>query len=134
MDLATLFQPGMTHEEQFVVEERFLAPHVGSGAIRVLATPWMIGFMEATAHRLLAQHLPEDFSSVGTHVDVRHLAPTPMGDTVRFQAEVLSVDGYRVTFAIRGWDSHELIGEGVHERAVIDVPRFLKRVAAKSAA
>ena len=93
MQLTDLFHPGMTNEETFVVEERQLAPHVGSGALRVLATPWLIALMEGVSHRLLAKHLPEGYSSVGTHVDMRHLAPTPLGDTVRVQ----------IGGALRGW-------------------------------
>jgi len=132
MQLTDLFHPGMTSEETFVVEERQLAPHVGSGALRVLATPWLIALMEGVSHRLLAKHLPGEYSSVGIHVDMRHLAPTPLGDTVRIQTEVLSVDGWTVAFAVLAWDSRELIGECKHERFVIDVERFLKRVEAKS--
>jgi fluoroacetyl-CoA thioesterase len=132
MQLTDLFHPGMTNEETFVVEERQLAPHVGSGALRVLATPWLIALMEGVSHRLLAKHLPEGYSSVGIHVDMRHLAPTPLGDTLRVQSELLSVDGWTVAFAVRAWDSREQIGECKHERFVIDVARFLKRVQAKS--
>ena len=131
MQLADLIHPGMTNEETFVVEERHLAPHVGSGALRVLATPWLIAQMEGASHRLLAKHLPEGYSSVGVHVDMRHLAPTPLGDSIHVQTEVLSVDGWTVAFAARAWDSKEPIGECKHERFVIDVARFLKRVAAK---
>jgi fluoroacetyl-CoA thioesterase len=131
MQLTDLFHPGMTNEETFVVGERQLAPHVGSGALRVLATPWLIAQMEGASHRLLAKHLPEGYSSVGIHVDMRHLAPTPLGDTVRVQSEVLSVDGWTVAFAVRAWDTTEQIGECKHERFVIDVARFLKRVATK---
>lgn len=132
MQLTDLFHPGMTNEETFVVEERQLAPQVGSGALRVLATPWLIALMEGVSHRLLAKHLPEGYSSVGIHVDMRHLAPTPLGDTLRVQSELLSVDGWTVAFAVRAWDSREQIGECKHERFVIDVARFLKRVQAKS--
>jgi len=133
MDLAELIHPGMTREDTFLVEEKYLAPHVGSGSLRVLATPWLIGFMEATAHRLLTCCLPEGQSSVGVRVDMRHLAPTPLGDTVRIQAQVLTIAGNLVDFSVRAWDSRELIGECQHQRAVIDVARFLKRVALKSA-
>ncbi len=132
MQLTDLIHPGMTNEETFVVEERQLAPHVGSGALRVLATPWLIAQMEGASHRLLAKYLPEGFSSVGIHVDMRHLAPTPLGDMVRVQTQVLSVDGWTVAFAVQAWDSKEQIGECKHERFVIDEARFLKRVAAKS--
>ena len=132
MELTDYIQPGMINEETFVVEERQLAPHVGSGALRVLSTPWLIAQMEGASHRLLAMHLPEGYSSVGVHVDMRHLAPTPLGDTVRVRTEVLSVDGWTVAFAVQAWDSKETIGECRHERFVIDEVRFLKRVAAKS--
>ncbi len=132
MQLPDLFHPGMTHSETFVVEEQQLAPHVGSGALRVLATPWLIARMEGASHRLLAKRLPEGYSSVGIHVDMRHLAPTPLGDTVRVETEVLTVDGRTVAFKARAWDSKEQIGECTHERFVIDVARFLKRVEAKS--
>ena len=132
MELAQFFKPGMTYEQTFTVEEKYLASHVGSGSLRVFSTPSMILTMEMTAHHLLAQQLPEDYSSVGTHVDVRHLTATPFGDTVRVQAEVLAVEGRQVTFAVRAWDSQEQIGEGRHVRFVIEVERFLKRVAAKS--
>ncbi len=134
MELKEFIKPGMTIEQSIVVEEKHLAPHVGSGAMRVLATPWLISFMEAVSHKLLAEHLPEGYSSVGVHVDMRHLAPTPPGDTVKIYAEVLSVDGWIVKFDIKAWDSQEPIGECTHERFVIDVARFLKRVSAKSAA
>jgi fluoroacetyl-CoA thioesterase len=132
MELTELIHPGMTNEETFVIVEKYLASHVGSGSLRVLATPWLISFMEGVSHRLLAKHLPEGYSSVGMHIDMRHLAPTPVGDTVRVQTEVLSVDGWTVAFAVRAWDTKEQIGECRHERFVIDVERFLKRVEKKA--
>jgi predicted thioesterase len=121
----------MTHENTFLVEENHLATHVGSGSARVLATPWLIGFMERTSHQLIAQHLPEGQSSVGVMVHVRHLAPSPAGSAVRVSAEVLSIEKNRVTLKIQAWDESEKIGEGTHERVIIDVERFLKRVTAK---
>ncbi len=131
VDLVRYVEPGMTREETFSVEERHLATHVGSGSARVLSTPSMIGLMERTAHGLLAGCLPDGCSSVGTAVDVRHLAPTPAGGTVRVLAEVLVVEGSRVVLRVQAWDAVEQVGDGTHERAVIDVARFLKRVAAK---
>jgi len=131
MDLNELIQPGMLREETFLVEERHSAIHVGSGSLRVLATPWMIAFMENTARLLLAEHLPQGYSSVGAHVDVRHLAPTPVGSHVRVRTEVTEVDGLKVTFTVEAWDEQEQVGTGKHLRVVIDEGRFLKRVAAK---
>ena len=133
MELSDIIQPGMVREESFLVEEEHSAIHVGSGSLRVLATPWMIAFMERVSHRLLTCCLPEGYSSVGTHVDVRHLAPSPVGATIRVRVEVLSVEGNRVYFALEAWDNLEKIGEGKHERVVIEEARFLRRVEKKLA-
>ena len=132
MDLKELVQSGMILEKTFVVGKQHLASHLGSGDASVLATPFMIAFMESTSHSLLAQYLPEGYSSVGTHVDIRHLAPTPQGSTVRVKTEVISVEGNLVKFNVQAWDEHEQIGSGLHERAVIDIARFQRRVAIKS--
>lgn len=132
MDTTAMITTGMTNEAEFVVEEQHLAQHIGSGSIGVLSTPSMIGFMERVSLLLLASALPENYSSVGTRVDVRHLAPTPLGATVRVRAEVTAVDGNKITLAIKAWDEKELIGEGQHYRMVIDLERFMKRVSAKT--
>jgi len=131
MELSELIHPGMTGEDSFPITIENSAIHIGSGSSRVLATPWMIAFMERVSHRLLTCCLPDGFSSVGTHLDVRHLAPTPVGGTIRVRAEVLSLDGNRIYFEIEAWDNLEKIGEGKHERVVIDEARFLRRVEKK---
>jgi len=133
MELSELIQPGMTREDSFPIGIENSAIHLGSGSSRVLATPWMIAFMERVSHRLLTCCLPEGYSSVGTHLDVRHLAPTPVGATIRVRAEVLQLDGIRVIFAVEAWDELEKIGEGRHERVVIEEARFLRRVEKKKA-
>jgi predicted thioesterase len=122
---------GMKNEASHLVGEEHTAIHIGSGGSKVLATPWMIAFMERVSHGLLAQHLPEGYSSVGVLVHVRHLAPTPVGNTVRVACEVIDIDGVRVTFKVQAWDDTELVGEGEHQRYVIDEARFLKRVTGK---
>ena len=132
MDLNQILQPGMFLETNLVVESHHTAAHVGSGSLRVLATPIMIGLMESTSHRLLAQYLPEGASSVGSVVEVRHLAPTPLGSRVWVRSEVLEVDGMRVVFAVRAWDEQEQVGEGHHTRVVIDTARFIRRVEKKA--
>lgn len=132
MDISELFQPGMHLEDHFTTNEEHSALHVGSGSLRVLATPWMIAFMERTARRLLAERLPAGYSSVGVHVDVRHLAPSVIGAVVRARAEIRSIDGLKVNFEVHAWDEREKIGEGVHQRVVIEEERFLRRVAAKN--
>ncbi len=132
MDYSEVFKPGMVNEESFVVKEEYLAGHLGSGSARVLATPWLIALMEIASHHLLMAHLPEGSSSVGIEVNMRHLAPTPLGKTVRVRAEVLSVEKNVVTFHALAWDELEQIGESTHKRAIIDVERFLRRVASKA--
>ncbi len=132
MNLSKLIQPKMAREETFQVEEENTAFHVGSGSLRVLATPWMIAFMERAARNLLAEHLPAGYSSVGVLVNVRHLAPSPVGSTIRARAEVQLIDNLTVTFLVQAWDGQELVGEGTHQRVVIDEERFLRRVATKA--
>jgi len=132
MDFSQIYQPGMTYEDNYIVGEQDLASHIGSGASRVLATPCMILFMERTAHRLLAKKLPDGYSSVGVVVHVEHLAPTPLGNTVHVLAKVEAMDGLKVTFTIEAWDEVEKIGQGTHQRFIIDEARFLKRVQSKS--
>lgn len=132
MNIGDFIQPGMINEMTFQVGEEQLAAHIGSGTLRVLATPAMIGFMERVSQLLLAERLPEGYSSVGALVEVRHLAPTPFGFEVRVKSEVLAVEGNRVTFHVQAWDPVEQIGDARHDRIVIEESRFLRRVTAKS--
>ncbi len=132
MDHSEMYVPGMANEQTFLVKEEHLAGHLGTGSARVLSTPWLIAFMEITSHRLLAAALPEGSSTVGIEVNMRHLAPTPPGKTVRVRAEVLTVEKNTVAFHVQAWDDLEQIGECFHKRAIIDVQRFLKRVASKA--
>jgi predicted thioesterase len=133
MEFSELIHPGMTHEDSFEIMLENSAIHLGSGSSRVLATPWMIAFMERVSHRLLTCCLPEGYSSVGTHLDVRHLAPTPVGAVLHVRAEVLSLEGFKVYFSIEAWDNLEKVGEGKHERVIIDEARFWRRVEKKIA-
>ncbi len=128
MDFSTIISVGLTREDTYTVEEEHSAKHVGSGASRVLATPWMIAFMERTCHRCLAERLPVGYSSVGTAVDIRHLAPCRVGSKVMVRGKVLNLDGSKVLFSVEVWQGETLIGNGNHERFIIDEQRFLKRV------
>jgi fluoroacetyl-CoA thioesterase len=96
----------------------------------VLATPTLIGLFEMTAVHAIRDALEPGQATVGTHVDVRHLKATPVGDTLTLSAEVTSVDGRRVQFRVRAEDSGGVAGEGTHERVIIDLARFLQRVGA----
>ena len=131
MNYQKTIRQGLAREETFTVEEEHAALHVGRGGSRVLATPWMIAFMERVAYRLLVAHLAEGESSVGVLVDVRHLAPTPIGSTVRVKVEVDQIENTQVTFNVAAWDQAEKVGEGSHRRVMVDEARFLRRVSAK---
>jgi predicted thioesterase len=131
MLIRDVITPGMTREEVFLVEEHHTAYHIGSGDEKVLGTPWMISFMERVSNRLIAVQLPEGQISVGMHVDVRHLAATPIQVEIRVRAEVLKVIKNRVKLSVEAWDCQDKIGEGVHLRAVVDKARFMANVLAK---
>ena len=131
MELMEKIKLGMEEQQEFVVEDEYTAGHVGSGSLRVLATPSLIGFMERTARDLMERSLPDGYSSVGVWVDVRHLAATPAGAKVRVSCQVIEVDGRKVDFRVDAWDEFEKIGEGLHQRVVIEVSRFLQRLQAK---
>jgi fluoroacetyl-CoA thioesterase len=115
---------------QEVTKERS-ATHLGSGALGVYATPSMALFVEQVCRQMIDPKLPEGQASVGVWIDLRHLAPTPVGDSVRIRAEIASIEGNLISFKAQIWDSQELIGEALHKRAVIEVDRFLKRVQTK---
>jgi len=126
--------PGLVREETFIVDDQHTAYHIGSGDERVLGTPWMISFMERVSNRLLSEHLPDGFMSVGIHVDVKHLAATPVNAQVKIRAEILDTDVVknRVNLSIEAWDDQEKIGEGTHWRAVVEKDRFMRRVMEKA--
>ena len=132
MSLILELPTGLTGTAELVVGEQHTAPRIGSGRIRVLATPVMINLIEAAALAAVEQSLPEDHQSLGTHLDVTHIAATPVGMRVRATAEVLRVEGRTVYFRVRAEDEHELIGEGTHERVVVNLARFDARVNRKA--
>ena len=131
MEILTTLTPDLTREETFLVEDQHTAYHIGSGDERVLGTPWMISFMERVSNRLVGEHLPDGIMSVGVHVDVRHLAATPVNAEIRVKATVTHLDSRRVTLRVEAWDTREKIGEGFHVRAVVERERFMKRVMGK---
>ena len=124
-------KPGDSIEDTQVVEENRTASHIGSGSLRVYATPAMVLFIEHTCMDLIEPHLPEGRTSVGVSLEVKHLAPTPMGATVSIKAEIVEINEPLVKFKARIFDETEQVGEAKHTRAVIDVERFLRRVERK---
>jgi predicted thioesterase len=122
---------GLTGTAELVVGEQHTAPRIGSGRIRVLATPVMINLIEAAALAAVEQSLPEEHQSLGTRLDITHIAATPVGMRVRATAEVVRVEGRTISFRVRAEDERELIGEGTHERVVVNLARFDERVRRK---
>jgi predicted thioesterase len=133
MDLQALITPGATGTAELRVAEEHTAPRVGSGRVHVLATPVMINLIEAAALEALDRHLPPGYQSLGTRIDVRHIAATPVGMRVVAEALVSRVDGRTVFFSVKVKDEKELIGEGAHERMVVNVEKFSERVRRKNA-
>ena len=126
-------EPGLTGEVEKRVAEDDTAARWGSGLVPVFGTPSLVGLMENAAVEALKGHLAAERTSVGGHMDVRHLAPTPVGLHVRARAELVEVDGQRLVFAIEAWDDAERIGEASHTRFVIAQQRFVERAESKRA-
>jgi predicted thioesterase len=124
-------QPGVSGSAQLVVGEEHTAPRVGSGKVHVLATPVMINLIEAAALAAIEHLLPPGHQSLGTRLDVRHIAATPVGMKIFASATVESVSGRTVTFRVEARDEKELIGDGLHERVVVNVAKFDQRVQRK---
>lgn len=126
-------KPGLKGASELVVAEEHTAPRVGSGRVHVLATPVMINVIEAAALAAIEHLLPEGYQSLGTRLDIRHFAATPVGMRVRASVEVEKVEGRTVSFRVSVSDEKEPIGDGTHERMVVNVQRFDVRVQDKVA-
>ena len=132
VDLAKL-RTGLKGTADLAVGEEHTAPFVGSGRVRVLATPVMINLMEAAALDAVEKLLPAGHQSLGIRLDVRHYAATPVGMRVRVTAELVKVDGRTLDFRVEARDEKEAIGDGLHQRVVVNVARFDQRVQRKIA-
>ena len=122
---------GLSGNTELVVGEEHTAPRVGSGKVHVLATPVMINLIEAAALAAIEHLLPEGYQSLGTRLDVRHIAATPVGMKVTATAVVTGVESRTVSFRVEAHDEKELIGDGSHERVVVNVAKFDQRVQRK---
>jgi len=125
-------EAGLTAELTHTVTEEDSAASYGSGLMPVLSTPHLVALMERTARKVIEPELSEGENNVGIRVDIQHLAATPVGMEVRVRAELLEVDGRRLRFRVEAWDQEEKIGEGYHERFIIDVARFIQGVEKKA--
>jgi predicted thioesterase len=123
---------GETGELAIPTDARHAVEFAGDGMPAVVSTPHLVGFLERTARQTIAGHLEAHERSVGIEIDIRHLAPTPIGQTIHCTARVIAVDGTKVTFQIEARDAQEVVVRGLHKRAVIRTGSFTRRVQAKS--
>lgn len=122
---------GLKAKVELLVEQKDTAEAFGSGGVKVFATPLMIGLMENAALKAVDPVLPTGYATVGTHLDVKHMAATPIGMKASAIAELVEIDGKRLVFRVEAFDEVEKIGEGMHERYIIQMDKFLSKVSKK---
>lgn len=125
------FTVGLKGEATVMADSSNTASVMGSGSLEVFATPSMIALMEKAATNALKDTMPGDSSSVGTLINIKHTAATPTGLKVTARAELIEVDGKRLVFAVEAFDDKDKIGEGLHERFIINVDRFMSKTNSK---
>ena len=122
---------GAVGELAILTEAKHAVEFAGNGMPAVVSTPSLVGFLERTARETIAEFLDADERSVGIEIDLKHLAPTPIGQTIHCRARVVFVEDKKVTFQIEARDERELIARGLHKRAIIRLEKFAKRVQEK---
>ena len=124
-------QPGRIGTSTLIVAEQHTAPKLGSGRAPVFASPAMVALIEAAAVACVEDHLAQGQETLGTHLDVEHIAATPAGLKVTATAELIEVVGRKLVFKVEARDAREPIGRGRNTRVVVDSARFRAKVAAK---
>ncbi len=119
---------GMKSVNEMIVTENDTASKLGSGDLDVFSTPSMIALMENTSKNVVEKFLPEGFSTVGIQVSIKHLKATPLGMKVRCEAFLEAVEGKKLTFKVEAWDEKGKIGEGTHDRFIINVESFMNKI------
>ena len=119
---------GLEGTRKFIVHEEDTAKFLGSGDVSVLSTPSMIAMMENTARLLVEDFLPEGYTTVGIHVDVRHLKAAPIGAEIVVKAKLIEIDRKKLTFTVEAYWNDKKIGEGIHERYIVKRDEFLEKV------
>jgi len=120
-------QPGLTGEKQEQVTDSNTAIKYGSGDVPVYATPALVGLMEGASINAVDKYLPPGFCTVGISIRINHTAATPIGLTVTARAELVEVDGRRLIFKVEGFDEREKVGEGTHERFIVQMDKFMRK-------
>lgn len=124
---------GEKYEVEITVTDEITAKSMRSGSLPVLATPFMVALMEQAASELCDKYIEEGLSTVGTALNIQHLAPTPVGAKVRAIATVTDYDGRKICFDVEAYDEAGLIGKGTHERFTIKIDKFMQKTAQRKA-
>lgn len=119
--------PGLKFKTENIVEHKDTAAAMGSGFVEVLSTPMMIANMEGTCAACVKDYLPEGFSTVGTHVNVSHKAAVNLGESYQTECELIEVDRKKLVFKVRTFKDEKTVGEGTHDRFIIDVSKFMSK-------
>ena len=128
MDNIMSIEIGLTYTSKCVVEESRTALVMGSGDLAVFATPSMVALMENAAMNCVGDHLPDGSTTVGTKIEVAHVRATPLTVEVEAKATVVEVDGRKLVFKVEAFDAKGVVGEGMHERFIVDRDKFLSRL------
>lgn len=126
-----MLEPGLKGRQESVVTEDLLANNIGSGLVKVYATAMMIALIEKAAVYSVEPYLEEGQGTVGTHVNVSHCSATPLGMKVWAETELIEIDRRKLVFKVAAYDERGLIGEGLHERFIIDNERFQAKADSK---
>ena len=118
---------GLCHSETLVVEHRDTAAVYGSGSLEVFATPAMVALMEKTCLEGVNSKIGEDNTTVGISVNIKHLKASPVGATIRCEAELVEVDRRRLVFEVKCYEGETLVGEGIHERFIVESEKFMSK-------
>ena len=131
LDEVMIMEIGLKHKKDITVTEKDTALAHGSGSLEVFATPAMAALMENTAMNCVAPYLGEGETTVGTLLDIKHLSATPVGCTVSCECELTEIDGRRLVFKVTASDNKVLIGEGAHERFIVQAEKFMSKTKTK---
>ena len=126
-----MLELGIKGRRDLIVGTEHTAKHIGSGTVLVLATPMMIALMETTSRLSVKPYLEEGQETVGTHVNVSHDSAVPVGNKVWCESEVIDIDRRKITFKVVVYSDEGIVGQGTHERFIIDEKKFGKKMAAK---
>jgi predicted thioesterase len=119
---------GVKGEQEHIVTDEDTAARLGSGMVAVFATPAMVALMEKTALKSIESFLPDNATSVGTEVNMKHLRASAVGHTLRCESTITEVSGHKITFEITVWDDTILVGHGMHVRHIVDTKKFMENL------